>query len=210
MTPNAKPAAVIFDIGNVLIEWQPEARFDRFIGRTRREALFGTVDIAALAEKIDLGAGFRETVEATAASHPDFAADILLWRDRWAELAGPVIAHSARLLRALRRAGIPVFALTNYGHDSFEISARAHPVLTEFDSFFISGALGVTKPNAAIYETVEQDCGLPPERLLFTDDRAENIAAAQARGWQTHLFEGPEGWAARLVEAGLLTKEAAT
>jgi 2-haloacid dehalogenase len=66
------------------------------------------------------------------------------------------------------------------------------------------------KPAPSIYEAVEQGSGLPPEALLFTDDRADNIAAADARGWQTHHFTGPQGWADRLVHAGLLSREEAT
>lgn len=204
-----RPEAVIFDIGNVLIEWQPEARFDRFIGPARRAALFASVDLHAMADAIDRGAGFRESVAATAAANPDFADDILIWHDRWSELAGPAIDHSVRLLRALRRAGVPVFALTNYGDDSFSESAKVHPFYNEFDRHFISARLGATKPDARIYEIVETESGIAPERLLFTDDKAENIAAAEARGWQGHVFDGPEGWAARLVAARLLTEDQA-
>jgi 2-haloacid dehalogenase len=65
--------------------------------------------------------------------------------------------------------------------------------------------MGVTKPSPKIYRMVEEDCGLPPEALLFTDDRADNIAAAQARGWQVHLFDGPQGFSQRLVAADLLS-----
>ena len=84
-----------------------------------------------------------------------------------------------------------------------------YPFLDEFDQLYLSGALGVTKPAPRIYEMLEQRCGIPPDRLLFTDDRAENIDAAAARGWQTHLFDGPEGWAARLIAAKLLTESEA-
>jgi 2-haloacid dehalogenase len=70
--------------------------------------------------------------------------------------------------------------------------------------------MGVTKPDPRIYEMVEEDSGIAPERLLFTDDRAENIAAARARGWQAHLFDGPAGWADRLVAEGLVTRDALT
>ena len=63
----------------------------------------------------------------------------------------------------------------------------------------------VIKPDPKIYTMLEQDCGVAPENLLFTDDRADNIAVAANRGWQTHLFEGPQGWADRLVEANLLS-----
>jgi 2-haloacid dehalogenase len=69
--------------------------------------------------------------------------------------------------------------------------------------------MGVIKPDPRIYEMVEDDCGLPPASLLFTDDRADNITAAARRGWRTHQFESWQGWAARLVAEGLLTAKEA-
>ena len=69
--------------------------------------------------------------------------------------------------------------------------------------------MGVLKPDPRIYEMVEQDCGIAPGALLFTDDKAENIAAAAARGWGTHLFDGWRPWARRLVAEGLLTEREA-
>jgi 2-haloacid dehalogenase len=69
--------------------------------------------------------------------------------------------------------------------------------------------MGVIKPDPRIYEMVEDDCGIAPGRLLFTDDRQDNIRVADARGWKTHLFEGPDGWAARLRAEGLLPAAAA-
>jgi 2-haloacid dehalogenase len=65
----------------------------------------------------------------------------------------------------------------------------------------------VIKPEPGIYQELETTSGIAPAALLFIDDRADNIAAAQARGWQTHLFEGPQGWADRLVASGLLSAE---
>jgi 2-haloacid dehalogenase len=67
----------------------------------------------------------------------------------------------------------------------------------------------VIKPDPKIYEILEQDCGIEPTKLLFTDDRADNIAMAKSRGWQTHLFEGAQGWADRLMSANLLKAEQA-
>ena len=69
---------------------------------------------------------------------------------------------------------------------------------------YISGKMRMMKPDPAFYAALEAGCGVAPERLLFADDRPDNIAAAEARGWQGHLFEGPEGFAARLVAEGLL------
>lgn len=201
--------AVIFDIGNVLIEWQPERFYDAEIGRERREAMFAAVDLHGMNDRVDRGENFRETVMATAAAHPGWADEILLWHDRWIEMARPGIDHSVRLLRALRAAGVPVYALSNFGIQSFELGESHYPFLAEFDRRYISGHMGVAKPDAAIYAMVEADCGLPPETLLFADDRPANIAAAEARGWQGHLFEHPWGWAGRLVAEGLLAEEAA-
>lgn len=201
--------AVVFDIGNVLIAWQPERFYDRVIGAARRKAMFAEVDLHRMNDEIDRGGDFHAVVSATADAHPQWRTEIMMWHDRWIELASPPIDLSVRLLRALRRKGVPVFSLTNFGHGTFEIARREYPFLEEFDRSFVSARLGVIKPDPKIYEVVEAESGLAGASLLFTDDRAENIAAAQARGWRTHRFERPEGWAATLVEAGLLTAEEA-
>ena len=196
--------AVVFDIGNVLIEWQPERHYDATIGRARREAMFAAVDLHAINDAVDRGAPFRQTIEAAAEQYPEFRSEILMWYHEWIHMAAPVIPHSLRLLRALRAKGVPVFALSNFGIESFEFAETKYPFLTEFDRRYISGHMGCVKPHSLIYEMLEADCGVAPAGLLFTDDRAENIATAAARGWQTHLFDGPQGWADRLVAEGLL------
>ena len=200
-----RPQAVIFDIGNVLIEWNPERYYDSQIGEAAQRRLFAEVDLHGMNERIDAGGPFRKTVHDLADRTPAWAEQIRWWHVRWIEIAAPRIDGSLALLRALRRAGVPVFALTNFGIHSFAHAQTQYEFLTEFDRRYISGHMGVTKPDPQIYAMVEQDCGLPPETLLFTDDRAENIAAAAVRGWQVHLFDGPTGWAGRLVAAGLLS-----
>ena len=203
------PEAVIFDIGNVLIEWQPERFYDAAIGPDRRKAMFAEVDLHGMNDKVDLGHHFTETIYATAEEYPAWRAEIRMWHDQWIEMAKPAIDHSVRLMAALQARDVPVFSLTNFGIQSYDYAARFYPFLRQFDRDFISGHMGVIKPDVRIYEMVEDACGLPPDRLIFTDDRADNIAAAQARGWQVHLFEGPQGWADRLVAEGLLTTQEA-
>lgn len=204
-----QPQAVVFDIGNVLLEWHPERFFDRVIGNQRCRALFEQVDLHTMNEAIDLGAHFTDTVYATAEEHPAWRDEIRLWHDRWIEMAAPVIPHSVRLMRALRIRGVPVFSLTNFGIQSFDHAATHYPFMREFDRQYISGHLQIIKPDPRIYEILEADCGVAPEQLIFTDDRPDNIEIAAARGWQVHLFEGPEGWADRLVETGLLSRDEA-
>ena len=201
--------AVVFDIGNVLIEWQPERYYDGRIGAVRRRALFAAVDLHGMNERIDAGGLFRDTVYDTAAENPDWAEEIRWWYDHWIGLASPRIEHSITLLRRLRGKGILVFALTNFGDDAFAYAQTQYEFLNEFDQAYVSGRMKLTKPASAIYAMVEADCGIAPEALLFTDDRAENIDAAAKRGWQTHLFTGPQAWADRLVAAGLLSPQEA-
>lgn len=201
--------AVIFDIGNVLTCWQPEAFYDRVIGAARRKALFAAVDLHRMNLDIDAGALFRETIYDWADRYPDWAEEIRWWYDRWIDLASPRIEGSIALLRALRAKGVPVFALTNFGRYSFEEALPKLDFLAEFDRHYVSGRMGVIKPDPQIYAMVEADCGIAPQGLLFVDDKAENIAAAGARGWRTHQFESWQGWAMRLVAEGLLTEREA-
>ncbi len=201
--------AVIFDIGNVLIEWQPERFYDARIGETRRRAMFEQLDLHGMNDIIDRGGDFRATVYDWAEKTPEWAEEIRLWHDDWLAMARPVIPHSVRLMRALRDRGIPVCALTNFGIGTWAIATPAYDFLNEFDHAFVSGHMGVIKPEPEIYRMVETELGLPGESILFTDDKAENVAAAQTRGWKGHLFTGPEGWSQRLVVEGLLSPDAA-
>ena len=88
-----------------------------------------------------------------------------------------------------------------------QIARSTYPFLGEFDRYYVSGAMKVAKPDPEIFTRVESDCRIAPDRLLFVDDRQENIDAAAACGWQVHRFDGPRAWAARLAAEGLLTQE---
>ena len=160
MTDTA-PKAVVFDIGNVLLRWQPEAFYE------------------------------------LAARHPAHAEAVRMWHDNWLEMTQPTIPHSVDLLRALGARGIPVFALSNFGIGTFEIAEQEYPFLAEFDWRYVSGDLREIKPAPEIYAILERYSGLSGADLIF---------AAQARGWKTHLFDHPAGWAARPVAEGLLSE----
>ena len=199
--------AVVFDIGKVLIEWDPERFYDARLGPETRQRLFAEVPLHEMNLGLDRGDPFRESVYALAAQHPEWREEIRHWHDSWLDFAPREIARSVRLMRALRASGVPVLALSNFGIGTFEVAVTAYPFLAEFDQSYISGHLGCIKPDAEIYQHLEQGAGLPANRLLFADDRPENIDAAEARGWQGHLFTTPQAWAARLVEAGLLSEQ---
>ena len=199
--------AVIFDIGNVLVEWYPERPYDRLLGEARRKELFAKVDFAGMNDRSDLGVkSMAEGVAELAAKHPEDAADIQLWNDHWLEMLAPDLPLSAHLLRTLRAKGTAVHALSNFGDGTFDLAEERYPVLKEFDKRYISARINLMKPDPEIYEHVEIDLGLPTGQLYFIDDREDNIVAAAARGWQTHLFKTSEDLAQDMVNKGLLTQ----
>ena len=129
-----QPQAVIFDIGNVLTRWQPEAFYDRVIGEDRRRALFEAVDLHGMNDRVDEGALFRRNdLRLGRARTPNGRPEIRMWYDRWIELASPRIEGSIALQRALRAKGVPVFALTNFGRYSFEEALPKMDFLQDFD-----------------------------------------------------------------------------
>lgn len=199
-----RPEAVVFDLGRVLINWDPAGFYDAEIGPEARARLFAEVGLDEMNAAIDRGAPFRDTVMALAEAHPDWAPAIRMWHDRWLDMASPAIEGSVAILEALHARKMPLIALTNFGIDSFAIARGAYPFLARFDRLFVSGHLGVMKPEARIYRMVEEGTAIDPGRLFFIDDRADNIAAAAARGWQTHLFRSPAKLARALVAAGCL------
>ncbi len=200
-----KPEVVIFDIGNVLVKWHPENLYDQLMSKDERRKFFAETDLHKMNDGIDHGDHWRDTVYAHAEKHPKHADMIRLWHDRWAEMATPAIPHSWHLLRQLRAKDIPVYALSNFGIETFAYAETLYPILSEFDRKFISGHMRVTKPAARIYEMVEEDTGLSGAQILFADDRDENIEAAKEKAWQTHLFTTPDLFADHLVDAGLLS-----
>lgn len=196
--------AVVWDIGNVIGYWEPEQYYDARFGEARRKRFFAETGIEAVNEKLDLGASARETLAAHAEKHPEFAEEIRLWFDDWAEMFARPVPGSAEIFADVKAAGVRVLALSNFWAETFVIAKGLHPVLQEFDQEFVSAHLGLIKPDPAIYAALEDGTGLAGGDLIFADDKVENVAAAEARGWKGHVFDGAEGWRARLVAEGVL------
>jgi 2-haloacid dehalogenase len=198
------PRAVIFDIGNVLIGWQPEDYYDRVYGEERRRALFAEVDLHWMNERVDRGEPFTQVIYETAEAHPKWRAEIRDWHDSWIQLATPVIDHSVTLLRRLRAKGVPVHCLTNFGVDSYAYAQTQFDFLNEFDIEFVSGRMQVTKPDPRIYALLCKRAGLEPQDCLFIDDSPKNVDGARAAGMQAELFTTPEALEQALAARGLL------
>ena len=187
-----------------MITWHPEKLYDTLMSPDERRAMFASVDLHTMNDRIDHGENWRDTVYATAATYPEYTDMIRLWHDRWAEMATPAIPKSWQILRRLRQQGTPVFALSNFGIETFAFAETLYPELAEFDHRFISGHMGVTKPARRIYEMVEAETGLSGAQLFFADDRQENIDTAAAMGWQGHVFTSPDRLERELIRLGVL------
>ena len=202
--PMAPPRAVVFDVGNVLVEWEPDRVYARLLPDPAERAAFrDRVGLDAMNLRGDRGA-LAPAVRALAEAHPADAPLILAWWDRWAEMFGPRIEGSFTLMEKLRAQGIAILGLTNFAADTWEGRAvPTHPELGRFDHVVVSGQVGALKPEPEIYAMLEAASGFAGADLFFADDRPENVAAAEARGWRGHVFASAEGLAEALRAAGL-------
>ncbi|MEO9825037.1 MAG: HAD family phosphatase [Paracoccaceae bacterium] len=196
--------AVVWDIGNIFAMWEPEAFYDRRLGVEKRQRFFEETQPHAMNHAFDLGADGHALSREHGKKHPEWAEEIHLWIDAWSEMFSTVIPGSAEIVAELAAKGTKQLALSNFGAETLEIAKKMHPALQRFDEEYVSAHLGVAKPDAAIYQALENGSGLSGEDLIFTDDKVENCEAAEARGWKTHLFTDAAGWRARLEAEGLL------
>ena len=195
---------MIFDLGGVLIDWNPRHLYRKLIPDTAEmERFLAEVCTRAWHERQDAGGDNDEATETLVARHPEHEPLIRAWYSRFDEMMHPM-PETESVLRSLHNASVPLFAITNWPAAPFPPPADRFGFMDSFRDVVVSGRVGCMKPDPAIYAHVEADTGIAPERLFFIDDRLENIAAAARRGWQTHHFEGPRGLAVRLVREGLL------
>ena len=198
--------AVVFDVGNVLVEWEPRLLYRQLSDDDEAiEAFLAQVCTSEWNHRLDLGEPWDGLVCDLAAAHPDHRDWILAYQHRWEEMLGDVITESVAAVTSLRAAGVPVFALSNFSAETWPLAAARYEVLSMFDDIVISGDVGIAKPDPAIFALAARRFGVAPGRTLFVDDRADNIAAAAAGGWLTHHFTDPAGLHRALARLGLPT-----
>ncbi|MEC9347322.1 MAG: HAD family phosphatase [Pseudomonadota bacterium] len=204
--PAARPDTVLFDLGNVLVDWSPRHLYTKvFAGRPRETEYFLThVVTGAWNVKHDLGKPFQENVAELAARFPWYAREIEAFWSRWPETIGGPIAGTVDLLESLHARDVPLFALTNWSAETFPWAEENLPFLARFGGITVSGRVRVAKPDPAIFELTEREFGLDPARTLFVDDSARNTEVAARRGYHVHTFRDPAGLRDCLGGHGLL------
>ncbi|MEO0062112.1 MAG: hypothetical protein RLZZ08_672 [Pseudomonadota bacterium] len=200
-----RPQAVVFDIGRVLIQWDLRHLFAKLIADpVELDWFLSNVVTEEWHFQHDAGRPLAEMVPERKAQFPAHAALIDAYATRFNETIPGRVPGTDRLVERLAQAGVPLFALTNFGSDFWPSFRASEPLMGLFADVVVSGDERCAKPDARIYELAEARFGVPPGALFFTDDNPYNIAAARARGWQAHLFTGADDLETQLIAAGLL------
>jgi 2-haloacid dehalogenase len=195
---------VVFDLGGVLVDWNPRYLYRKlFADEAAMERFLAEVCTQAWNEEQDLGRPFAEGVALLAAAHPRERALIEAYDARWLEMLGDAHADTLALVEELRRAGVPLYALSNWSAEKFAIAAPRYPWLGWFRGVVISGQVRCKKPDAKIFRHLIERYRIAPERTLFVDDAEVNVAAARALGFVAVRHESAAGLGAELARLGL-------
>ncbi len=196
---------VIFDLGNVLIEWDRRNLFAKLIPDPDELDHFLdnvlTMDVNA---RLDAGMAIHDVASEVAEQHPDRRELIMAYATRWKETLGSVIDGTVEILDELSRSGVMLLALSNWGKDTFASIEKDYPFFELFDGMVISGREGVVKPDRAIFDLLCEKYDVTPAQSVFIDDSDANIAAATILGFDALLFESPERLRQQLTYRDLL------
>lgn len=200
---------VIFDLGNVLIAWDPRRLFRQlFDDEAEMEWFLREVCNHAWNEQQDAGRPWLEGVAELQARFPDYGPLIDAYRLRWVETLGGAIEGSVALLAELKARGVRLLALTNWSQETFPVARQRHAFLGWFEGIVVSGEERLVKPDPRIYQRLLERYGVDPHGALYIDDSQRNVEAAEALGMQGWWFQHPEGLRGRLQALGLLGNEA--
>ncbi len=201
----ATPAAVVFDLGNVLVDWDPRNLYlDLFAGDSAAvEHFLREVCPPEWHRELDRGRPWAEAIAERAALFPHWRDAIGAYHARWDQMFAGEITGSVALLRTLHARGVPVHALSNYPVEPVDFLYRRFEWMALFGTVVISGRLGLVKPDPAIYRHLLDEIGEPASRCMFIDDRTDNVAAARALGFDAVVFDGAGALAGALRARGL-------
>jgi 2-haloacid dehalogenase len=207
---NRPVEAVVFDIGGVLLDWNPRHLYRRlFTDEVEMERFLGEVCSPAWHAPHDRGVSTAASCAELASRYPQFAEQIEAWSSRSEEMIGGVVSGTVEVLRAVRETGLPSYAVTNMEAETYPLRLERFPFLSWFDGTIVSGREGVAKPEPAIFMRLLDRFGLTPGTTLMIDDMQENLDAAAVLGIQTLLFRSSRRLRTDLEAAGVLRRSMA-
>jgi 2-haloacid dehalogenase len=195
---------VVFDIGRVLIQWDPKLLYSElFPDDAERDWFLGEVCSEDWNRELDRGRSFAEGIAELITRHPGQAKAIRAWDERWHDMVPGAIDGSVRLLGELRAAGVPTWAITNFSTEKYAEAILRFPFLTGFEDTVVSAHEKLLKPDPAIYRVLLERNRLDPASCLFIDDVPDNVVGARSVGMKAVVFTSPARLATDLVAHGL-------
>jgi 2-haloacid dehalogenase len=187
--PTAAPTAVVFDLGGVLIDWNPRYLYRKlFDDEAAMEAFLADVVSPEWNGQQDSGRTWAEAVDVLSREHPEQRDLIAAYWHRWQETLGDAIAPTVAILEELRETGVRLYALSNWSAETFPVARPRYPFLDWFDGIVISGEEKVAKPDPVIFRHLLDRYGLDPATTVFIDDSEANVRAAAAEGMTSLRF----------------------
>lgn len=175
--------AVVFDIGGVLLDWDPRYLYRRLIDDPAElDDFLNRICTPEWHQAHDLGVDTGESCRELASLHPEHAGLIMAWSERGEEMVAGAIEDTVRVLAELKAAGVPCFVLSNMEPDRFELRRARFGFFELLDGCVISGVEGVMKPDRKIFDVLLARYDLEPASTVFIDDRPVNVTAARELG----------------------------
>jgi 2-haloacid dehalogenase len=200
---------VVFDLGGVLIDWNPRYLYRQLIADEAAMELFlGEVCHSGWNEEQDRGRTFAAAIEEAVARHPAERALIEAYHHRWEEMLAGSIEGTVAVLAELKNAGYELHALTNWSAEKFPIARGRYDFLTWFESILVSGEHGLIKPDPKIFELLLERIGRRAGDCIYIDDNPKNVEAAAVLGFDAIRFDSPEQLRRDLAERGALPGQA--
>jgi 2-haloacid dehalogenase len=197
---------VVFDIGNVLLRWDPRFLYRKiFADEERMEWFLTHVCSPDWNLEQDRGRSFDEAVQHLATKHPEYSEEISAFHMRWHETAPGVIEGTVDILEQLSEQGTPLYAITNFSVEKFAETRARYGFFKRFQDILVSGEVRLIKPDPAIYQLFLERNRLNAESCLFIDDSEKNVAGAKAVGMKAVHFQSPEMLKEELHREGLFT-----
>ncbi|WP_426269298.1 HAD family hydrolase [Dyella kyungheensis] len=203
---------VIFDLGNVLIGWDPRRLYRQLIeDEAQMDWFLREVCNSEWNEQQDAGRPWTEATALLRGRFPEHAELIDAYHLRWEETLVGAMEDSVALLAELRARGVRLLALTNWSQQTFPIARQRFAFLQWFEGIVVSGEERLIKPDPRIYQRLLERYAVDPSTALYIDDSARNVAAAESLGMHGWWFRGADGLREQLIELELLqppTREA--
>ena len=183
---------VIFDFGNVLVDWNPAYLFLPYFGGDEQKCRYFTDNICNREwfTRMDRGETMDVCVAELQKAHPEYADAVAMFRDRWFEMCNGDIPGMLEIIQDLKKKGVGVYGLTNWPAETFTEARRRFKTIASIDNYVVSSAVKLAKPEPKIYQLLLSKYNLKPEECVFIDDRVDNVDAAMALGMNGIVYPG--------------------